>query len=81
MTDNLEKEKKKGKKKETFVFDLTLENSDDDLPSAEELFNPTKKPKKEKDTKKKVKKERKKKRRMTSMVRPSTTSRFEPPPC
>ncbi|KAG8885314.1 hypothetical protein FRB98_001853 [Tulasnella sp. 332] len=58
MKGDLEKDKNKGKKKEMSINDLTLENSDDELPSADELFNPTKKRKMEKEKKKKIKKER-----------------------
>ncbi|KAG8863478.1 hypothetical protein FRB96_008218 [Tulasnella sp. 330] len=69
MKGDLEKDKDKGKKKEMSINDLTLENSDDELPSADELFNPTKKPKMEKEKKKKIKKERTN-RGIASIVRP-----------
>lgn len=67
MKEEVEKERKRNAKKETVVFDLTLENSDDELPSADDFFRGmATKPKEEK---KKRKKGRKRKSEIKSQVR------------
>ncbi|KAG9008236.1 hypothetical protein FRB94_013596 [Tulasnella sp. JGI-2019a] len=68
MGDGLEKEKDGDQKKDMAVFDLTLENSDDDLPSAHELFNPKEKPKKEKREEAKEKRPRKMQKKRIASV-------------